>query len=485
MKSLLIFCFLVVGVVGHTVVTNLILAGQTQSGCLRLNGNDSFAYLQGGILSSYPIMARTSPAGFSNGILAQNYTCGHMPWAGRPAPGGPCTVAAGQTIGMQYWHDLQPGDNAAIDQWISHGHKGPIMVSMARLPSSGSIFDAQWFKIFNMGITYYDANNFNNVKWASADTLNSYAGVISFTIPSDLAPGSYILRTELLALHEAMYSSGAQPYVKCADLIITGSGTANPPGVKIPSASWATLDHPGILFNAYVSPFKTGGVYPYPGGDAYVPGGSTPSPTPSPAPYSPTPAPSGSNVKNQGGGIEQDTYLEDPTGKYFATQQKDGNLVIYQAGTPLVVVWASNYADGIAQGQYTTVLQNDGNLVTYKINVNPFVAVWSSQSYNRGTAPYYLVMQSNRNMVIMDSQNVVVWNTGTLLGGYAPRSNITITQSVASSSSTSGNPFFFLTSTSSKVDDWVEDDNDNNPNNISAAGALIASIAIAAFALLI
>jgi hypothetical protein len=38
-------------------------------------------------------------------------------------------------------------------------------------------------------------------------------GVLQFTIPTDIAPGNYLLRGEIIALHGAYNVNGAQPYV--------------------------------------------------------------------------------------------------------------------------------------------------------------------------------------------------------------------------------------------------------------------------------
>lgn len=61
------------------------------------------------------------------------------------------------------------------------------------------------------------------------------------TIPSDIASGGYLLRHELLALHSASTALGAQFYPSCAQLTISGSGSATPSGVALPGA-YATDD---------------------------------------------------------------------------------------------------------------------------------------------------------------------------------------------------------------------------------------------------
>jgi hypothetical protein len=57
----------------------------------------------------------------------------------------------------------------------------------------------------------------------------------TFQLPSDIKPGLYTLRTELLALH---YANKGQPqfYPHCFNVYINGTGTATPPGVRFPGA---------------------------------------------------------------------------------------------------------------------------------------------------------------------------------------------------------------------------------------------------------
>jgi cellulase len=81
---------------------------------------------------------------------------------------------------------------------------------------------------------------------------------MSVPIPSDIASGDYLLRAEALALHTAGSSGGAQFYMTCYQLTISGSGTATPSGVLFPGAYKAS--DPGILVNihaalsTYISP---------------------------------------------------------------------------------------------------------------------------------------------------------------------------------------------------------------------------------------
>lgn len=73
-------------------------------------------------------------------------------------------------------------------------------------------------------------------------------------IPKTLAPGKYVVRFELLALHSAQSAGGAQFYPNCADVTVTGSGTtALPKGVSIPG--FYKSDTPGVIWCASLSSF--------------------------------------------------------------------------------------------------------------------------------------------------------------------------------------------------------------------------------------
>jgi hypothetical protein len=91
-------------------------------------------------------------------------------------------------------------------------------------------------------------------KWSNEDLIDNDTAQ-TFQLPSDIKPGEYILRTELLALHGNAMSymptegTGPQFYIHCFNLDISGSGNAVPKGVKFPGAYKRT--DPGVKFNLY------------------------------------------------------------------------------------------------------------------------------------------------------------------------------------------------------------------------------------------
>lgn len=95
--------------------------------------------------------------------------------------------------------------------------------------------------------------------WA-ADQLIANNNTWSMTIPSSYAPGNYVLRHEIIALHSAGNLNGAQNYPQCFNIKITGGGSAMGSGTA-GTALYKNTD-PGIKFDIYQD---LSGGYPIPG----------------------------------------------------------------------------------------------------------------------------------------------------------------------------------------------------------------------------
>lgn len=66
-----------------------------------------------------------------------------------------------------------------------------------------------------------DEKRLNNGSWASDELIANNASW-AVTIPSTIAPGNYVLRYELIALHGAGSVDGAQLYPFSINLEVTG-----------------------------------------------------------------------------------------------------------------------------------------------------------------------------------------------------------------------------------------------------------------------
>jgi cellulase len=226
---------------------------------------NNMALSEGDCVRPHPASGKENPIPL---VTAPDMTCGWLP---ATAANRKCPIAAGSTIGIQWHHN----SNAATDDILDPTHKGSIQCFLAKSETgSGNV----WFKIFEDGYT--------GGQWGT-DRMIASGGRTHATIPSDIAPGNYLFRCEVLALHNAYAVNGVQPYVGCVELAISGSGSANPTGVAFPG--YYTPTGPGMVFDIY-NPFSS---YPIPGPALYVSGTSPTKPTnPTTAPSAPTTAPS-------------------------------------------------------------------------------------------------------------------------------------------------------------------------------------------------
>ena len=120
----------------------------------------------------------------------------------------------------------------------------------------------QWFKIWDEG---YDQKT---SQWCSEKIIQNN-GILSVKLPGNLVGGSYLVRSELLALHEADKSPPEpQFYIGCAQIYLSSTGTALPSEtVKIPGH--VSIRDPSMLYNIYDGMKAT---YPLSGPKRYVSG---------------------------------------------------------------------------------------------------------------------------------------------------------------------------------------------------------------------
>lgn len=177
-------------------------------------------------------------------------------------------VPAGGTFTAEWHHVLQPNgyNSADVADPIDPGHLGPVMAYMAAVPSAlqTSVTGLGWFKIWEDG--------FDGTNWG-VTRLYAAKGLQTFTIPSCIPPGNYFLRAEIIALHAASTYPGAQFYMECAQINVTGGGSTKPATVSFPGAYHST--DPGVTIDIYY-PAVTN--YTIPGPPVFTCGGSS-SPT--------------------------------------------------------------------------------------------------------------------------------------------------------------------------------------------------------------
>ncbi|RDX48510.1 hypothetical protein OH76DRAFT_658319 [Lentinus brumalis] len=153
-------------------------------------------------------------------------------------------VPAGASVTAEWHHTLNQAAGDPADP-IDASHKGPVISYLAKIPDAtqSDVTGLQWFKIYEDGLTPSDQS------WA-VDRLIANKGKVSFTIPSCIESGQYLLRHEVIALHAASSYPGAQFYMECAQINVTGgSGSKSPATVSFPGAYKGT--DPGVKINIY------------------------------------------------------------------------------------------------------------------------------------------------------------------------------------------------------------------------------------------
>ncbi|KAE9365129.1 lytic polysaccharide monooxygenase, partial [Stipitochalara longipes BDJ] len=184
---------------------------------------------------------------------------------GRPGIASKCTVAAGQTVTVEMHQ--QPGDRSCKNEAIGGAHYGPVTVYLSKVADASTADgSAGWFKIFQDGWSSKAGGKVgDDDNWGTKD-LNTCCGKMNVKIPSDIPAGDYLLRAEALALHTAAQLDGAQFYMTCYQITVTGGGAASPALVMLPGAYKAS--DPGIHINihAAVSAYVVPGPTVYAGG---------------------------------------------------------------------------------------------------------------------------------------------------------------------------------------------------------------------------
>ncbi|EDU49239.1 Glycoside hydrolase family 61 protein [Pyrenophora tritici-repentis] len=171
--------------------------------------------------------------------------------------------------------DIKPGDKVGVmwghvvggaqfandpDHPIAKSHKGPAIFYMAKVSNAATVSPSglAWFKVSEDGLD-------SSGNWGVDRMLNN-GGWTEMTMPSCVAPGQYLLRAEMIALHSASTTGGAQFYVGCAQINVSGSGSKAGNTVGFPGAYSA--NDPGIklsIYNAQGQPKGNGTPYQIPG----------------------------------------------------------------------------------------------------------------------------------------------------------------------------------------------------------------------------
>ncbi|TLD31181.1 hypothetical protein PspLS_02847 [Pyricularia sp. CBS 133598] len=191
-------------------------------------------------------------------ITGNDMACGRD---GETAVAFTCPASAGSKMTFEWRLNPDYSSPGSIDK----SHKGPCSVYLKQVADIKSTPAAGpgWFKIWDDG---YDEKA---GQWCT-EKLIANNGLMSVQLPTGLPGGYYLVRPELLALHEAD-KGDPQFYTGCAQIFIDGpTGTLNVPAedsVSIPG--YVQMGQKSVTFNVWQNPLDL--PYPIPGPKAYNP----------------------------------------------------------------------------------------------------------------------------------------------------------------------------------------------------------------------
>ncbi|KAI0889069.1 glycoside hydrolase family 61 protein [Annulohypoxylon maeteangense] len=225
----------------HTTFTTLFVndVSQGDGTCVRMSMNPQTC--------SYPVAS----------IDSDDMACGA---SGNQPVAFTCPTPTGAKLSFEWreWADAeQPG---ALD--ISH--KGPCAVYAKQVHNmtTDSAAGPGWIKLWDEG--YDDSSG----KWCTEKLIDNN-GMMSIDLPEFLSNGYWLIRPELLALHQAD-KGDPQFYTGCAQVYIQNSDTATlnvPAEYSVSIPGYVQSTDPGLTFNIYSPKFP----YPMPGPKVYQP----------------------------------------------------------------------------------------------------------------------------------------------------------------------------------------------------------------------
>ncbi|KXJ91409.1 glycoside hydrolase [Microdochium bolleyi] len=139
-------------------------------------------------------------------------------------------------------------------KWTSwpQSHHGPVIDYIADCRGDCRTVDKsklEWVKIAEMGQLELGRGSGSTGRWAD-DLLFGSDMTWKVRIPKQLAPGQYVLRHEIIALHEGHLDGGAQFYPQCVSLKVTGAGKQVIQGGVVGTKLYKQSD-PGVFYNIY------------------------------------------------------------------------------------------------------------------------------------------------------------------------------------------------------------------------------------------
>lgn len=265
---LVTFLFFAELVRGHGFVYKVTIDSETYTGNFPAS-DDPFSSVVRGISTADPVMNATNP----------DLNC------------GPAASLAQEVA------DAQPGSTLSFDwreanlSWWPH-NTGPMLTYMTSCGSTSCAQynspTAKWFKIQQIG-----RKTDGSGQWAQADLMTGGLAVV--TLPSNIASGNYLIRHEIIALHQANVLQGAQFYPSCTQLRVGGNQTGTPDENDLVTLPGAYHDDDPGLYDPNNNFYDPSANYTFPGPPIAAFASLTTSPGSTSPPGSASPPPSTSN----------------------------------------------------------------------------------------------------------------------------------------------------------------------------------------------
>jgi len=222
------------GVLGHGFVRKITIDGVDFPG--------ANPFIPGGPPSI--VWPYTGGNGPLNDVNSPDITCNKI--SGPAQISAPAKAGAKMTIdwnGSSFW----PAGDTGLGP---NNHHGPVMTYLAKCPGPcAQAVPQQLTFVKFQELSRIEAGPVPGV-WGS-DVLTKDGSTITMNLPQGLESGEYVMRHEILALHNAP-AKDPQFYPVCASLTITGDGSAPLPeaqGIKLPGGYRA--DDPSLSVNIF------------------------------------------------------------------------------------------------------------------------------------------------------------------------------------------------------------------------------------------
>lgn len=158
-------------------------------------------------------------------------------------------VAPGDNLTFDWHHELRNN----TDEVIAYSHHGPSLIYISPDPPTNTSF----VKLWHAG--KIESNPFPQAgKWSTTADIRANYGRMNVRIPAGLKAGPYLIRAEMIGLHEGDVSfaqnprRGAQFYPDCVQIEVVGGGEVElPEGVGFPGAY--SYEDPGVVHNVRLS----------------------------------------------------------------------------------------------------------------------------------------------------------------------------------------------------------------------------------------